>query len=178
MDSVARACADRAVGSASGPCIARAAGDGRAGAHAAILGASLALAGTSRIAADAIDAVWRSALVRAAAGLPWREKWDTDAGRAPSAVRAVGIGAAVAVARGRAAAEGRARLRLQGGAGAGAVARGGERGRSSRAGGVAAGDGVAWIGAGRRMDSVAASSANGTVGRAGAPRAMRRASRG
>jgi len=70
MDSVARARADRTVGSTSGPRIARAAGDGRAGARAATLGASLALAGTSRIAADAIDAVLRSALVRAAAGLP------------------------------------------------------------------------------------------------------------
>src|SRR5439155_116714 len=66
VGSVASACADRTVGSASGPRIARAAGDGRAGARAATLGASLALAGTSRIATDAIDAVLRSALVRAA----------------------------------------------------------------------------------------------------------------
>src|SRR5438445_13632580 len=96
MDSVASACADRTVGSASGPRIARAAGDGRAGARAATLGASLALAGTSRIAADAIDAVLRSALVRAAAGLPWREKSDAGAGRAPGHDRALGSGGAVA----------------------------------------------------------------------------------
>src|SRR5207245_10030093 len=46
VGSVAGTSADRPVGSASGPRAARSAGDGRAGPHAAGLGASLALTGT------------------------------------------------------------------------------------------------------------------------------------
>ena len=64
------------------------AGGQRADAGAASLRASLALASARRVAAEAVHAVLRSALVRPAAGLALREQRDADPGRAPVRLRA------------------------------------------------------------------------------------------